>query len=215
MAESWTLHEVARRLAEGHRLRWNDAFQYHLGLHRGVCYRIAVWDGELIIQCSSPSVSLVDQILNDFAGADCLRAGGIPPAWLSGGMSEADRTGAVDCGSLVVELNDQRLETLGVERSQGLLDLLSQQFAEWGAEECVSCSTCQQPGATEVAVVNDAWSPLCDSCWESFRARWPTGRAVVQRSEWPIWKWVWILVAILVGAFVLLLVGVQLYVAFA
>ncbi|MFM8287237.1 MAG: hypothetical protein ACKOGA_10970 [Planctomycetaceae bacterium] len=214
MADSRTLHTWAQRLAEPHALRWNREFQYHLGLYRGVCYRIFVWDGVLRIQCSCPSVSLVDQILSDFAAADRLRGAGIRQEWLSGAMSELNDGAGVDSGSLVVELDPQRLQALGERGADGLLELLAGQFHDWGADERVNCSRCQPGDATEVAVVNDVLTPLCDSCWETFRKRWPTGRAVVQPSGPPIWKWVWILAGAMIAVTVLLILAVQLYVTF-
>jgi hypothetical protein len=214
MLDSVELQEQARRLGSTHGFRWLPSYKCHLGLHRGVVFRMWVWDGRIEILCGSPFVSLFDEILNDFAAATSLRAEGIPQSWLSGAMSDPQRPGSRDPGGLVLTLDADRFETLGETGFQRLADLLAEQFHQWGAPEELLCASCQSQTANSVGLINDISTPLCAECWSEFQSRWPEGRASVstQRrpSEWRIWS----LVGWLVMICVLLIVVVQIVVLF-
>jgi hypothetical protein len=209
MLDSRELQEQARHLAETHRFQWLSSYQCHLGLHRGVIFRMWVWDGRIEILCGSPFVSLVDQILNDFADAEFLRAAGIPQSWLSGAMSEKQHAGRQDLGGLLLTLDAGRFETLGETGFRRIFDLLAEQFHQWRAPEELVCASCQSQAATSVALISEVSTPLCAECWSEFQSRWPEGRVAISAPRKPVERRVWSLLGWLVVICVLMIVVVQ------
>ncbi|MFN8854641.1 MAG: hypothetical protein ACK50P_03705 [Planctomycetaceae bacterium] len=214
MLDSVELQEQARRLAETHGFRWLPSYKCHQGLHRGVIFRIRVWDGRIEVLCGSPFVVLVDQILNDFADAGSLNAAGIPQSWLSGAMSDKQPAGGQDLGGLVLTLDAERFETLGETGFRQILDLLADQFHEWGAPEELICESCQSQAANSVGLINNISTPLCAECWSEFQSRWPEGRVALSPPPGPVAKHIWWILGGLAVICVLLIFAVQIFLLF-
>ena len=166
------------------------------------------------VLCGSPFVVLVDQILNDFADAGSLNAAGIPQSWLSGAMSDKQPAGGQDLGGLVLTLDAERLETLGETGFRQILDLLADQFHEWGAPEELICESCQSQAANSVGLINNISTPLCAECWSEFQSRWPEGRVALSPPPGPVAKHIWWILGGLAVICVLLIFAVQIFLLF-
>lgn len=185
------IHEVSQfvdRLVERYNLRPYRVGRQYVGIHRAVGMHVLDFDGLCQFNFFAAGASLGVDTNEHFQGFRACAQGGILAEWFLGPVS--------DDHGCAVEIDDERLEQLGIERCLEIPDLVSRDFQAHGAPDPMPCSDCGAP-STEVVSLDKTFSCLCVACHEKLREAAPQGeldvRGPVQwRKVWPRLVMAWL-----------------------
>jgi hypothetical protein len=162
------LQQCLRQFVDRYHLRWVEKSKCFLGIHGGILIDASEWDGEISLKFSSPNANIGDQILEEFAGFTHCREGGLPTAWIKG-LMERDAHGREIASdhACIVQLATNQLEGIGAEKFMQIPELVAEDFHAHGGVETLHCVNCGTREATVVALLNYAYGPTCDECWQA------------------------------------------------
>ncbi|HQR07398.1 MAG TPA: hypothetical protein PLN21_11280 [Gemmatales bacterium] len=162
------LQESLSQLADRYHLRRVQTGKCYVGIHRGIIMDVSEWDGEIILKFSSPTANIGDQILEEFAGFAHYREVGLPSAWIKAMMERNDHGGEEASNhACYVRMYTWQLEKIATEKFMLIPQLIADDFHAHGGVELLPCIHCGEREATEVAMLNYAYAPMCAECWQS------------------------------------------------
>jgi hypothetical protein len=183
------------RLAENHGFRWVHKTKRFLGIHRGIVVDMYEWDSEVTFKFSSPTVSLGDEPVEQFNGFHHCDEGGLPTSWISYVM-ERDERGKERCSDqgCAVSIDNRQIDSIGVETFEQIPDLVAQDLHEHGAFETLPCVSCGEKEAATVGLLNYAYSPMCNGCWNDLQLHTSRGKLATEQSV----NWLYVIPALAV-----------------
>ena len=177
------LRQHIERLAKELGFRWVDKTKRFLGIHRGILIEVCEWDGDVSFKFSSPTAHIGDQLLEDFSGFTHLAAAGIPTTWIRG-LMERDANGREHAsdGSCGLSINTNQIDSIGIETFEQIPDRVAEDLHDHGASETLTCVNCGQKEASTVALLNYAYTPMCDDCWSDLQFHASSGKLATEQS---------------------------------
>ena len=190
------LRQHMEQLAAELDFRWVDKSKRFIGIHRGILIEVSEWSGDVSFQFSSPTAQVRKEILEDFAGFTQLGEAGIPTTWIRA-LMERDANGhetASEAGCWL-SIDTNRIDSIGVEAFHQIPDLVVADLHSHGASETLTCFNCGKQDASTVRLLNYAFTPMCEDCWNELQFHVSGGKLATEQSV--NWEFVLPMLAIL------------------